>query len=61
MGKKNKQPCKNVISFRINDQERQVLDKRATESGLNVSAMMREVVKHMTVISREGHETLNKR
>ncbi|WP_321365313.1 hydrogen-dependent growth transcriptional repressor [uncultured Desulfuromusa sp.] len=51
MEKKLKQPCRNIISFRVNEQERQALTTLASKSGMNISAMMRNIVKQMSAVS----------
>lgn len=47
MGKAVENPCHHVISFRVNEQERKILDDWASAKGMNVSTMMRDLIKNM--------------
>ncbi|SHJ98003.1 hypothetical protein SAMN02745165_03681 [Malonomonas rubra DSM 5091] len=45
MGRKTGNPSNNIIAFRINDEEMRHLQKKVTESGVNISSFMRSVLK----------------
>ncbi len=47
MGKTVKLPCKHVISFRVNERERELLDHLSTLTGMNVSTIMRLMMRSM--------------
>jgi|GEM_PF-2505196 len=38
--------CRHVVSFRINEQERKVLEKWSLDSGMKVSTVMRGILGH---------------
>lgn len=44
MGRTVKDPCNYVISFRVNEEERHILDRWSSSTGLKVSTMMREII-----------------
>lgn len=45
MGKKAKMPCRNIVTFRVNDEEKINLEKLASEHGANISSLMRVILK----------------
>ncbi|PLY01039.1 MAG: hypothetical protein C0622_07725 [Desulfuromonas sp.] len=47
MDTNDKQTCHHVVSFRVSDQERRVLDRLASATGMNISEMLRGVIKKM--------------
>lgn len=47
MGRTVNYPCRHIVSFRINDDERQLLDKWSHEIGVSVSTIMRTLVVRM--------------
>ncbi|SEA55933.1 hypothetical protein SAMN05660420_02455 [Desulfuromusa kysingii] len=62
MCKKSKNPCRNIVSFRVTDLERQSLEQLSLDSGMNVSTLMREIVGTLegsfsNVLLNEGKQT----
>lgn len=44
MGKTSENPVKHVVSFRVNDGEKELLEEIARESGMNISTLIRETL-----------------
>lgn len=44
MGRQAKNPCKHIVSFRVNEQELETLEQKAVASGMSRSRVMREIL-----------------
>jgi predicted transcriptional regulator len=51
MGKQVNSPRYNIISMRVNDEERDLLQHVATQLSINMSEMMRRAMQHLNVES----------
>ena len=43
MGRLSENPCRNIVSFRVNDSEKRLLNRWSRVTGMNISALMREL------------------
>jgi len=48
MGRTTKDPVKHVITFRVNAEERDALQKMSDRMGVSVSSLMRTILKLLT-------------
>lgn len=43
MGRLRENPCRHIVSFRVNDYEKRQLNKWSRMTGMNISSLMREL------------------
>ncbi len=47
MGRSVEHPCQHIVSFRLNNQDRDLLNQWSLSSGMSVSAILRIMFSHM--------------